>query len=513
MLTRLAVLLSKGLAGLIRLSGFGAGTSLPGKILLGLNPRILAAMNQDWQNSDSGMKTLKPVIAITGTNGKTTTSGLMSALLSALKPPVSVINNHLGANMLGGIATALALQTNTWAEITADAAVLEVDEASLKAVMEQMPAQSLVVTNLFRDQLDRYGELDTTARMILAGINVAKPRTLYLNADDPLVTHLGDASSLDSHYSVNVKTFGIDHVHYGEADSRSENSPDSENTLASLVPFPREVTTCPRCAEQMDLSGNSALHYKQIHFGHLGHYHCPRCGFSRPQPDVCAKQVTLYPDRSYVTLQWYQMDTVQIELPLPGLFNVYNLLAALAPLIEFSPAIAGDQHPHDWAACQTALQHYQTVFGRAEHLTIRDKAGRKKSVMVMLIKNPVGASEVLKLVASDPKGQLCVILNDNYADGRDVSWVWDAQFESLSLAHQQSNSQHRTIWVSGTRAADMATRLKYAGVDPAVLTLEPNPVHAVMHAVEAMDSEQTLYVLPTYTALLTLRPFFEDQKH
>ncbi|MBY0450199.1 MAG: MurT ligase domain-containing protein [Cyanobacteria bacterium] len=511
MLTRLAVLLSKGLAGLIRLSGRGAGTSLPGKLLLGLNPRILEAMSQSWQQASNGVKPSKPVIAITGTNGKTTTSGLMSALLSVLKPPICVINNHLGANMLGGIATALALQTNTWGEITADAAVLEVDEASLRAVMDQMPAQSIVVTNLFRDQLDRYGELDTTARMILDGIDSAKPKTLYLNADDPLVTHLGAGSKLGGHDSFSVKTFGIDHVYYGENDSRPENSPDNSNTLASLVPFPREVTTCPRCAEQTDLSGNSALHYQQIHFGHLGHYHCPRCGFSRPQPDVCAAQVTLYPDRSLVTLQWYQADTIEIELPLPGLFNVYNLLAALAPLkelLELSPL----GHSLDWPACQKALTDYQTVFGRAEHLTLRDKAGQGKSVMVMLIKNPVGASEVLKLVASDPNGQLCVVLNDNYADGRDVSWIWDAQFESLSNA-QKSNTQKRPIWVSGTRAGDMATRLKYAGLDPVMLTIETDPIQAVMGAVEKMDSGQTLYVLPTYTALLTLRPFFEGQKH
>lgn len=447
--TTLAIGAGKLTSSLVSALHLGEGTSLPGKVARRIDPDVLRVLGRQIQ---------KETIAVSGTNGKTTTCGLLARFLE--EAGHSVAHNQLGANMVPGITAALLKQSSISGQLAVDYGVLEVDEASLTGVASEVAISRIAVTNLFRDQLDRYGELDTTARLIEKGINKSKVNDggcLYLNADDPLVASMGVNADRAVYYAVK----NVEYVH--------------PVTTDFPVPFPREVTACPRCG--------SDLYYQTVIYGHLGHYECMSCcGYDRPTPTVVAEHVLVKPEGSDMTLR-FKDETLNLHLPLPGVFNVYNFLAAAA--------VADDLGlPH--SVFESGLKHYHSVFGRAERRTID---GRK--VMIFLIKNPVGASEVLKLVGTDPNGRLMIALNDNYADGRDVSWIWDATFENIRT--------QKPIVVSGVRAADMAVRLKYAGVDENLLQIEPDVHAALCKAVRQTPENETLYVLPTYTALLGLR--------
>ncbi|MGE0199604.1 MAG: MurT ligase domain-containing protein [Candidatus Melainabacteria bacterium] len=454
-----AITAGKVVAGVTGLLKLGAGTSLPGKIARGIDPGCLTRLCNDIRG---------PRIAVTGTNGKTTTCGLLAQFLR--EGGHRVVHNQLGANMVPGITAALVRQTDWAGHLSADMAVFEVDEASMQRLTAETSLQQVVVTNLFRDQLDRYGELDTTARLIADGIrqNRGEGLQLLLNADDPLVTSL--RRHLDSS---NVVYFGVEEAIY-----------EYDSPMESPVPATREVTACPQCGANLDF--DSTL------YGHLGHYHCHACGFTRPKPQVAVKTVTVRPEGSRMTVVLGATATqpetaLTVDIPLPGLFNVYNVLAAMA---------AAWQQGISPQALETGLTHYRSVFGRAERKVIQGRP-----VMVLLIKNPVGASEVLRLVGGDPNGRLLVALNDNYADGRDVSWIWDAQFERLA----GSAGGSKPMVVSGTRAHDLALRLKYAGVAAERLAVVPDLRAAVQQAVSGTQPGETLYILPTYTVLLALR--------
>jgi lipid II isoglutaminyl synthase (glutamine-hydrolysing) len=461
--TAVAVTAGKTVAALTSFLKLGSGTSLPGKVARKVDRQLLKNL---------GSQVNQQVIAVTGTNGKTTTCGLLARFLT--ESGQSIVHNQLGANMVPGITAALLKSSSLTGKLKADYAVLEVDEASMKGVATELGMNSVLVTNLFRDQLDRYGELDTTARLIGEGIaqssqTLQAETRLILNADDPLVTGLGRLAQQPPLY------FGIDQVHY-------------KHPVATTgpVPFTREMTGCPNC--------NGPLEYKGLIFGHLGHYRCLHCDYHRPSPAVVAEDVYVSPEDSRVRLR-YGQEILDICLPLPGLFNVYNLLAAAAVALEVGL-------PAD--AILKGVANYGGVFGRAEKKRLQDR-----NVLVMLIKNPVGASEVLKLVGGDPKGRLLIALNDNYADGRDVSWIWDAQFEALvgdsADTPAVDSASHKTVMVSGERAADMAVRLKYAGFSEEKLLIEPDLKTALDKALSQTQPDEVLYILPTYTALLNLR--------
>jgi UDP-N-acetylmuramyl tripeptide synthase len=325
-----------------------------------------------------------------------------------------------------------------------DYAVLESDEAYLNKLYDYMKADYLVVTNLFRDQLDRYGELATTASFIQKAIDKNSELKLILNADDPLVSNFGNNRK-------NVVYYGFEDVEYCYETEKSN--------------APTEVFNC--------ICGKPLEYTKQF-FAQQGHYSCS-CGYHRPECKYKAS-VKVYTDYSLLTVNGQNFTT-----HLVGLYNAYNALAAIVSALENN--IGCD-------VIQKALDTYKSIFGRTEKRVINGH-----NTLIQLIKNPTGASEVLKTVDLD--SNIVIAINDNYADGRDISWLWDSDFEQLKNARKK-------VITSGIRANDMATRLKYAGIPQERITVEPNIKKAVMIAADSSDLSENITILPSYTALLKI---------
>jgi UDP-N-acetylmuramyl tripeptide synthase len=391
---------------------------------------------------------------VSATNGKTTTAGMIAAALRAAgREPV---HNRAGSNMTWGVATALLEQHG-------DEGLFEVDEAWLPRVAADLQPRLVVLGNLFRDQLDRYGELEHLADEWAATVARHAGATEFaLNADDPLIADLGRDRELARRPGITY--FGIEDA--------SQALPELQHAF--------DAKHCRRCG--------APYAYERAFVGHLGHYSCPSCGADRPSPDVAATRIELNGmsgSRADVRIPG---GSVELRLPLPGLYNVYNALAALTAALELGiPA----------GLAVEALGSMEAVFGRVETLPV---AG--KDVSILLIKNPAGANEVLRTILLEtgangaPELDLWVALNDRIADGRDISWVWDADFELLA-------GRVRRVVCAGTRAPEMALRLKYAGIAPGTIEVEPGIERSLDHAVDAAGPR--LFALPTYTALLELR--------
>lgn len=467
----LALMTAHGVAKLIRLLGKGTATTLPGRLALRLQPRLLPMLMRLPKHASAPAPAPpfnEPTLLVTGTNGKTTTASLLATLLQPKYP--RVLHNQLGANMLTGIATCYALATSGWQpRKNHDASVIECDEAYVRHVMHGANFNGMLVTNLFRDQLDRYGELDTTARFISEGIPYLQG-SLVLNADDPLVTQL------KQHHHGETLFFGL-------GLSCATAYPSEHHA----VPFPQELSICPTCSEP--------LVYTQRSLSHLGHYRCPHGHFERPTPQVEALILEQTPlqSRLLITALSFVPQPFELTVPLSGVYNIYNVVGAVAMALKL-----GIQ-PHQ---LQQALLRYHPTFGRAERLFVQGKP-----VTVLLIKNPAGATEVIRLVANDPKARLCVLLNDNDADGRDVSWIWDTAFEDL-LQHE--TLAHKPLFVGGKRCHDMANRLRYAGIPAEQLVAESHTKPLLQQALTSVAEDETLYVLPTYTVLLELRTLWSS---
>jgi lipid II isoglutaminyl synthase (glutamine-hydrolysing) len=433
---------------LSRRSGRGGGTTLPGRMLLRLAPDAISRLGSSLRGGS---------VIVSATNGKTTTAGMIAAALRAAER--HPIHNRAGSNMSWGVATALLEQRGS-------EGLFEVDEGWLPRVSGELDPRLIVLGNLFRDQLDRYGELERLADDWAAVVAERAGETGFvLNADDPLVADLGRDRELRRRPGVTY--FGIE---------------DASQALAELE-HAHDAKHCRRCG--------SAYEYERAFVGHLGHYTCPHCDADRPEPEVAATQIELEGMRGTRLRARTPAGELEVRLPLPGLYNVYNALAAIAASLRMG--IALDQ-------VRRGLEEMEAVFGRVETIEV---AG--KPVSILLIKNPAGANEVLRtlrLEASNDDLDLWVALNDRIADGRDVSWIWDADFELLA-------ESVRRVVCAGTRAAEMAVRLKYARWPTEAIEVADGIAASLDQAVEGAQGR--LFALPTYTALLELRKLLADR--
>jgi UDP-N-acetylmuramyl tripeptide synthase len=442
------VALARAIGAASRASGRGGGTTLPGRVLLRLAPDAIAQLGSRLQAGTT---------VVSATNGKTTTAGMIAAVLAAEgRQPV---HNRAGSNMTWGVATALLEQRGA-------EGLFEVDEAWLPRVCEQLHPGLIVLGNLFRDQLDRYGEMEALADEWAKTVAASPAGTGFaLNADDPLIADLGREGA--------ARREGV--LYYG-VDDASQALPELQHAF--------DAKHCRRCGHPYD--------YARAFVGHLGHYSCPNCGARRPTPDVSATRIELRGmDGSSSTIRTPEGE-IQLELPLPGLYNVYNALAAVTACLRLGVA------PPRIAA---ALGEMRAAFGRVETIEVGGAA-----VSILLIKNPAGANEVLRtlrLEAEHHEGgiDLWIALNDRIADGRDVSWIWDADFELLESAV-------RRVVCAGTRAPEMALRLKYAGWPTDRIEVVPGIEPSLDSAVAGTPR---VFALPTYTALLELRKLLADR--
>jgi UDP-N-acetylmuramyl tripeptide synthase len=454
--------LARAAGALSRLRGGGA-TSAPGKVLLRLQPDALGVLTSRLQRGS---------VLVSATNGKTTTAAMVASILE--RHGVELVHNQAGANMAGGIASTLLSAARPQGRIAGELGLFEVDELWLEPVAAQLRGlRAVLLSNLFRDQLDRYGELETIADSWASALRdgPARTATLVLNADDPLVADLArgrDGAARDGGGVGNgsglVVYFGVE---------------DDSLALAGMA-HAADAKHCRRCG--------APYVFDAIYLGHLGHYHCPSCGQRRPSPTVRASAVRLEGVRGAQFRLTVPEGEAEVKLGLPGLYNVYNALAAAAL------AVALDVPLEDIV---TGLQSATAAFGRAETVTVD---GRE--TQILLVKNPAGTNEVLRTLALEPgEHDVLGVLNDNTADGRDISWIWDADYELLA-------GRVRSVTCAGTRASELALRLKYAGVDPPRIRVIDDLEQALKAAAAdrpSPDGGETLYALPTYTAMLALR--------
>ncbi len=442
------VALARAIGAASRASGRGGGTTLPGRVLLRTEPQAISRLGSRLKDGST---------IVSATNGKTTTAAMIAAILAAAgRRPV---HNRAGSNMTWGVATALLEQHGT-------EGLFEVDEAWLPRVAGQLRPTLIVLGNLFRDQLDRYGELETLADEWARMVERRAGNTAFaLNADDPLIADLG--RDREGRPRPAVTYFGVD---------------DPSQALPQLQ-HAHDAKHCRRCGHP--------YHYERAFIGHLGHYSCPNCGARRPQPEVAASAIELRGMSGSVSTILTPSGELRLELPLPGLYNVYNALGAIA---------AGLRSGIDLVRIGEALSGVRSAFGRVETIEV---AGTP--VSILLIKNPAGTNEVLRTLRLESGADgldLWVALNDRTADGHDVSWVWDADFELLE-------GSVRRVVCAGTRAPEMAVRLKYAGVDPTVIEVEPRIAASLDRAVAGSNGR--LFALPTYTALIELRRLLAER--
>jgi lipid II isoglutaminyl synthase (glutamine-hydrolysing) len=436
---------------LARRAGRGGGTSLPGKVLMRLEPDAIAEL---------AVRLPRGSAVISATNGKTTTAAMAAAVLE--RAGIQLVHNRAGANMAGGVASTLLSASRSRQRIDGELGLFELDEFWVDRVTPQLRPRAILLSNLFRDQLDRYGELETIADR-WAAVVTALPADvgLVLNADDPLIADLGRERSGAMYFGVEDDTVAL---------AEMQHASDSKH--------------CRRCG--------AAYVYDTVYMGHLGHYRCPSCGQRRPEPAIAAERIELRGTRSAAFRLRTPAGTRDVELPLPGLYNVYNALGAAALCLNLGVSLDD---------VVTGLHAVTAAFGRAEMVQIGDT-----EVSILLVKNPAGANEILRTLALEEGDlDLLAILNDRTADGRDVSWVWDADFEVVA-------ERVRRVTCAGTRAAELALRFKYAGVPSERIVVTPALAPALDEAVAHAPAGR-LFALPTYTALLELREELAARGH
>lgn len=445
------IIAARAVGELARRAGRGGGTSLPGKVLMRLDPNAITAL---------ASRLRRGTVLISATNGKTTTAAMTATILE--RAGIPVVHNRAGANMAGGIASTLLAAARRGGDIAGELGLFEVDEFWLDRLAAELSPRAVLLANLFRDQLDRYGELETIAdRWAAVAGDLEDKATLVLNADDPLVADLGHGARAVTYFGVEDPAMAVPEM---------QHASDSKH--------------CRRCG--------TAYVYEAIYLGHMGRYRCPHCGNKRPEPDVAAEDIVLHGTRGATFSLRTAAGAATVNLPLPGLYNVYNALGAaslcLVLEIELEHVVAG-------------LESVAAAFGRAETITVDDT-----ELSVLLVKNPAGANEILRTLVLEPgELELLGILNDHTADGHDISWIWDADFEIVA-------SRVGGVTCAGTRAAELALRLKYAGVPSERLHVVSDVPQALDRALEVSQGTR-LFALPTYTALLELRKELAGRGH
>ena len=438
----IAVWAGKFTTKILRLAGSG-GTSLPGKVVLKLCPDILGHLAKNMK-----------IICVTGTNGKTTTCHIIRDMIE--EKGNTVFCNDAGANLLGGVVAAFVSAAGWNGTIKKDYALLECDEAAMKSIVEHFGTLdvTVVVTNVFRDQLDRYGEVLTTVNKIRSALQQLPEVKLVLNADCSLTTSLSNLPHKEIYY------FGV-------------NGPLYEGSSSDIS----DAVYCIHCKNKYQ------YHYRT--FGHLGGFYCEKCGYQRKTPEVALTKVLEWKEESEVVEMEVFGETVTVEVMLPGGYNLYNALAAttIASLIGLSKE-----------SIASVLSGLTTHFGRMEKVQLGDSI-----LDLVLVKNPAGFNEVLQfLIQQKPEGNIVFGLNDNYADGKDISWIYDVEFERLTEAAKNAH----TFYFTGKRAYDMQLRLKYADFDTSKFKVMKDYKALISQLKE--EGQQTYLVL-SYTCMLEFR--------
>src|SRR6266568_2042511 len=431
------IALARAAAGLSRLAGAGGGTTLPGKLLWKLDP---GAVDRLADRLPQGRA------LVSATNGKTTTSAMAARILG---PSFRLAHNRSGANLVSGVASALLAARN------AELGLFEVDEGALPEVARRLRPRAVCLGNLFRDQLDRYGELELLARRWRAAVSsLPEAAVLVVNGDDPQVGDLASGRQ-------GAVVFGLDDPRHA--------SPELQHAADSKW--------CIRCG--------TPYAYAAAYIGHLGDYRCPSCGHARPALDIAARAIELNGIERVSFELVTPKGSRRVQLRVPGLYNVYNALGA-ASLASALGATLDE--------VQAGLEAFSAAFGRFERIELDGK-----SLLVLLIKNPAGANEAIRtLLAGEPPTLVLVALNDATADGKDVSWIWDVDFEPLLPGLDR-------LVATGDRAAELALRFKYGGFDEQAIEVVPELEAALDRALELTPVGDELIALPTYTAMLALR--------
>ncbi|MDH6099588.1 Mur ligase family protein [Anabaenopsis sp. FSS-46] len=429
----LAVSVAKAVTLIVRSLGLGAASVLPGSIARRIEPRLLRLLSQQVKNG---------IIVIAGTNGKTTTALLLCGILK--RQGYRIAHNSTGANLENGLMTALMENADFLGRLNVDYGILEVDENIVPKVLQPLQPRIILCLNLFRDQLDRYGEVDTISKRWTKVISTLPLETVVIpNADDPTLSYLGQQ------LPQKVLFFGM-------------NEPEQ---YLEAIPHAVDSIYCPSCGHSLD--------YQGVYLSHLGDFSCPRCGFSKSQPSLESRE-------------WSQI--------LVGLYNKYNTLAAVTAARELGV---------DEGIIQETINNFQAAFGRVEDLVFNHKR-----VRILLSKNPVGTNETIRVVTQSDDSTTLLVLNDRTPDGTDVSWIWDVDTEKLV-------QRGGTLVVSGDRVYDMALRLRYSqelNQSNLNLIVEEDLAQAIATALQHTPENETLHILPTYSAMLEVREILTGRK-
>ncbi|HWX08464.1 MAG TPA: MurT ligase domain-containing protein [Gaiellaceae bacterium] len=428
---------ARGVAALSRLAGAGGGTTVPGKLLSKLDP---GAIDRLAARLPAG------TAVISATNGKTTTAAMTAEIL---RDRFRLAHNRSGANLVSGIASTLLASNG------AELGLLEVDEGALPEVMRRVHPRAVCLGNLFRDQLDRYGELELVAERWRGAVaRLDDGAALVVNGDDPQLGALAEAHERTTVYGL-----------------------DDPSVARPALQHAADSKYCIRCG--------TPYIYTAAYVGHLGDYRCPNCGHARPALEIAARSVELHGLEHAAFDLVTPEGTRRIELGLPGLYNVYNAVGAAALARALGASL--DE-------IEVGLRRFSAAFGRFERIPVGDKG-----ILMLLIKNPAGANEVVRtLVDGGPPRVAVIALNDAIADGRDVSWIWDVDFEPLLDGLER-------VVATGERAEELALRFKYGGFDESAIEVEPSLGGALDRGLELTPAGGELVLLPTYTAMLGLQ--------